>query len=359
MPSIVSLLMHVHYFCCPQSLHSPLLTSKATKKLAEAAKAVLHDPSTAPPYNLALVDIKVRDAAFVESADCFAALVAKPEARRKLLRALAVLWALPESHVDEIEALKKPTVSESHTEVLVGRAVLERADLGEASTSAPAAPASSGKKKKGGSGGKATSSGSTFARTGHAMRMMERVAVALAQKEPVLLVGETGTGKTTLVSRISEMVGRPLVAFNMSQQTDSSDLLGGFKPVDARDALLPLLNPFLALVRRTWTKGNNEEFLSRCVKFAEKKKWSHLLQAFKTAVGKVQGAAEAGEEAGADEQQPAKKRKVLFSEDVRWVQGYAGIGCTAELSKPWCRESTRIVCHRVHQYRITVLCLNG
>jgi midasin len=40
----------------------------------------------------------------------------------------------------------------------------------------------------------------------------------------------------------------------MSQQTDSSDLLGGFKPVEPRDALLPLLGPFLSLVRRTWTK---------------------------------------------------------------------------------------------------------
>lgn len=49
-------------------------------------------------------------------------------------------------------------------------------------------------------------------------------------------------------------VGAKLVAFNLSQQTDSSDLLGGFKPVDVRDALLPLLAPFLALVQRTFSK---------------------------------------------------------------------------------------------------------
>jgi hypothetical protein len=61
------------------------------------------------------------------------------------------------------------------------------------------------------------------------------------QAEPVLLVGETGTGKTTLLSRVAALSGATLVAFNLSQQTDSSDLLGGFKPVDARDALLPLL----------------------------------------------------------------------------------------------------------------------
>ncbi len=37
-------------------------------------------------------------------------------------------------------------------------------------------------------------------------------------------------------------------------------------------------------------RGNNEEFLSRCAKYAERKKWTHLLQAFKTALAKVQAA---------------------------------------------------------------------
>ena len=74
------------------------------------------------------------------------------------------------------------------------------------------------------------------------------------QSEPALLVGETGTGKTTLLSRVAALTGHKLVAFNMSQQTDSSDLLGGFKPVDVRDALLPLLPAFLSLIRKTYTK---------------------------------------------------------------------------------------------------------
>lgn len=45
-----------------------------------------------------------------------------------------------------------------------------------------------------------------FAYTGHALRVMERVAAALAQNEPVLLVGETGTGKTTTLSHLANMV---------------------------------------------------------------------------------------------------------------------------------------------------------
>jgi midasin len=93
-----------------------------------------------------------------------------------------------------------------------------------------------------------------FSPTGLALRVMERVGVCLSRSEAVLLVGETGTGKTTTLSQLARMVGANLVAFNMSQQTDSSDLLGGYKPIGVGEALLPLLEPFGELLRRTWKK---------------------------------------------------------------------------------------------------------
>lgn len=71
---------------------------------------------------------------------------------------------------------------------------------------------------------------------------------------PTPVHSHSGTGKTTLLSRVAALCGAQLVAFNLSQQTDSSDLLGGYKPVDARDSLLPLLRPFLELIRKTFTK---------------------------------------------------------------------------------------------------------
>lgn len=83
-------------------------------------------------------------------------------------------------------------------------------------------------------------------------------------------------------------VGIKLVVLNLSQQTDSSDLVGGFKPVQPRDALLPLLDTFQGLVRYTWSKGNNEDFLGRVAKYAQRQKWAPLLQAFQTAIQKVQ-----------------------------------------------------------------------
>ena len=45
--------------------------------------------------------------------------------------------------------------------------------------------------------------------------------------EPVLLVGETGVGKTAAVGYLATITGNRLVTMNLSQQTDSTDLLGG------------------------------------------------------------------------------------------------------------------------------------
>ena len=48
---------------------------------------------------------------------------------------------------------------------------------------------------------------SSFAYTRAAVSLLERVAVAVANNEPVLLVGETGTGKTSSVQYLAEQIG--------------------------------------------------------------------------------------------------------------------------------------------------------
>ena len=46
----------------------------------------------------------------------------------------------------------------------------------------------------------------TFTR--HALVLMERLAVCVHHYEPVLLVGETGTGKTSAVQHLARLTGR-------------------------------------------------------------------------------------------------------------------------------------------------------
>ena len=48
--------------------------------------------------------------------------------------------------------------------------------------------------------------------------------------------------------RVHVQVGAQLVVLNLSQQTDSGDLLGGFRPVQPAEAVLPLLDTFADLV---------------------------------------------------------------------------------------------------------------
>ncbi len=45
-----------------------------------------------------------------------------------------------------------------------------------------------------------------FALTGHTLRVMERLAAGVVLNEGVLLVGESGTGKTTMVQRLASQV---------------------------------------------------------------------------------------------------------------------------------------------------------
>ncbi|KAG1843016.1 P-loop containing nucleoside triphosphate hydrolase protein [Suillus subalutaceus] len=67
-----------------------------------------------------------------------------------------------------------------------------------------------------------------------ALLLLSRISTALALSEPVLLTGETGTGKTSAVTYLASLLRRPLISLNLSHQTEASDLLGGFRPVDAR-----------------------------------------------------------------------------------------------------------------------------
>lgn len=81
--------------------------------------------------------------------------------------------------------------------------------------------------------------------------------------------------------------GANVVVLNLSQQTDSSDLLGGFRPTQPAEALRPLLGRFGDLVVRTWRKGKNAEFVARVQSLFDKKKLKKVVKAFAAAIDKV------------------------------------------------------------------------
>lgn len=101
----------------------------------------------------------------------------------------------------------------------------------------------------------------SFVYTSTTLRLMEQVCVGLQREESLLLVGETGTGKTSSVQELAKLQGKRLHVFNMNQNTDSADLLGGFKPVDLKFLLKPVYEFFLSIFRNAFKSAKNQKFL--------------------------------------------------------------------------------------------------
>ena len=96
----------------------------------------------------------------------------------------------------------------------------------------------------------------------------------------MLLVGETGTGKTTIVQELAKLMGKKLHVFNMNQNTDSADLLGGFKSVDLKYLLKPIYGLFLEVFSSLLNKeaSSNQKFLDILQKTFEQNKINDFIQ---------------------------------------------------------------------------------
>jgi midasin len=63
-----------------------------------------------------------------------------------------------------------------------------------------------------------------------------RVVRALQGTKPILLEGNPGVGKTTLITALARACNRPLIRINLSDQTDLMDLFGTDVPVEGAEA---------------------------------------------------------------------------------------------------------------------------
>ncbi|CAL1290109.1 unnamed protein product [Larinioides sclopetarius] len=120
--------------------------------------------------------------------------------------------------------------------------------------------------------------GSTFAHTRQAVALLEKVATCVKHKEPVLLVGETGTGKTSIVQYLAELINQKLTVINMSQQSDSVDLVGGYKPVDLNFAIRPVKEEFDVLFPQSVDVKQNSKFLQHISNCFYKRQYKKLFE---------------------------------------------------------------------------------
>jgi midasin len=126
-----------------------------------------------------------------------------------------------------------------------------------------------------------------FSMNPHTLRLLERIASAMRNKEPLLLVGETGTGKTTCVQQLAAILGKRLLPFNLSQQSEGSDLLGGFKPVNIRALAMAIQEEFEQLFLLSFSQKENAQFVELLTKCLAKGQWKRVCRLWRGAANEV------------------------------------------------------------------------
>ncbi|PHH61107.1 hypothetical protein CDD81_769 [Ophiocordyceps australis] len=180
-----------------------------------------------------------RDYMFMEALDCFIGSCPDIQLGKQLAYAIAEEMHMSRERADHYLAANIPPLDESNSTFSIGRVQLR-------------------KKKK---------------------RLLEQIAMAVKLEEPVLLVGETGIGKTTV-------------------QSEVGDLLGGFKPVNVRSLAVPLKEQFEDLFAATGISASkNQKYLEQIGKCFAKSQWSRLSKLWQEAP-RIQ-----------DDTQPLKRRK--------------------------------------------------
>lgn len=221
---------------------------------------------------------------FLEALDCFAGFLSNSDARNKAAHVIGECLGMSAPKVDVLLG-RVPAYQDSSDSLEVGRSLLTKQVTGQ--------------KKK---------SNSLFANTNHASKLMEQICVAISSTEPLLLVGETGTGKTTVVQNVASLMNKKLTVVNVSQQTEAGDLLGGFKPVDVSMIAVPLMDEFQEVFSATFSAKKNVEFMKLLTRAFNIRHWKNCIRLWKEAVKLSAGRLK--------ESESGKRRKLTDKETV-------------------------------------------
>eukprot|EP01043_Picozoa_sp_COSAG02_P021158 COSAG02_NODE_1067_length_14816_cov_16.863219_1_plen_4938_part_11 len=253
----------------------------------------------------------VRLIAAREAEDGFCAGWAKPAATKRAVGLIRTVWKIDERYT----STERPQILRTPLVFQIGRYQL---DVREQATSI-----------RHGISGLQVDDGvvEQYTETTHSLVVLERVAACAKLGEPCLLVGETGTGKTSSVQHVARAVNRKLVVINLNQQTDASDLVGGFKPVDVSQLAKPVVQTFEKAFCKTFSRTSNASFLNSLHKALTASNWKLVLQLMNSTLKSVtatdmsspkrkKGAArwnKVREEIARFEQQCSGKRSFSFS----------------------------------------------
>ncbi|KAG9231753.1 P-loop containing nucleoside triphosphate hydrolase protein, partial [Amylocarpus encephaloides] len=201
---------------------------------------------------------------FLEATDCFAGSLQTDDARRTIISSIAEEMHIDPQRVEHFLDAHTPRYEDAEDELIIGRVRLSKRRSSRITKPA--------KKSR------------PFANTNHAKRLLEQVGRAVTMAEPVLLVGETGIGKTTVVQKLADSLGFSLTAVNLSQQSEVGDLLGGFKPVNIRSLAMPLKDEFDELFAATGISvTKNQKYIEQLGRCVARSQWNRALRLWREA----------------------------------------------------------------------------
>lgn len=235
----------------------------------------------------AVISEETRERMFMEAIDCFVGHLPDSKARDDLIYAIGEEMHMPRTWVEHQMTGYVPALKDSETHLSIGRTSIEK----RKTTTSPR-------------------SRRPFADTTQAKRLLEQLTRSVQLREPVLLVGETGIGKTTVVQQLADIVGRKVTAVNLSQQSEVGDLLGGFKPVSAISLAMPLKDEFDELFKDTGLARKNQPFLNKLTDVFAKRKWTSVAKLWRAGVDVYKKALKEQQERTPNgDEPPAKQQK--------------------------------------------------
>ena len=105
---------------------------------------------------------------------------------------------------------------------------------------------------------------------------MEKILRSINLYEPILLVGSTGNGKTFLIQELARLCHKKLYIFNLNQETDASDLLGGYQPIHLNSIAINIMNKFAKLFPKTFSTKKNLNYINNIKELYDNKQYKLL-----------------------------------------------------------------------------------
>lgn len=177
--------------------------------------------------------------------ECFLSFLSNKEARVEFAVKVGCMFNINREEILALLVNDKPNFQKTHTQLVCGRVKLPAVDTSRQDLLEQSYIQSS-----------------KFVYTRASLSLMEKIARCIECNEPVLLCGETGVGKTTALQHLARILGKSISVINLNQQTETSDLLGSFKPVDVKVQMKLVKEKFVDLFTRCFGVEENQSFLN-------------------------------------------------------------------------------------------------